>query len=260
MKKKVNSKMKYKSNVWEVISESLKLPFNKPIVFVPTLLVAAVALVAGGLLYLGSLIFTYAQGNLASSATIWAILAVELLIGLAIVLAALYSILVLMAGYLALIKDLLQGKKADLRSMWKQGKDLWLRLLGTQLLVALVILTPAILLAAILFLLSLVITRNIIWISAYAIVAIILLGLFYVLFSLSASYLIIENKGALDAVRKSFRVAKRNYFELFGLLIIFFALSIIVNSAPIEVVASLLSWFVGIAQAIALMRFSLIKN
>ncbi len=256
MKKRVGTVSTGKSNVWEMTVSSFKKLLENPILIVPYFLatfflvigviLSGLALVAFGIvgLDLSLLPFTGAQ------------FALGLISSLILALLFTFVYLVINAGALGMVKDISQGKKTSLKAMMAYGKKFWLRYLGVSFLVGVILLAPVLIIIFPYF----VLTPNVWYYYLFGGLMLLAVLLFALFFSLSLNYLLLEDRGVVNSIKRSFYVAKKNYLDLLLLVVLFAVISGIVGLIPYDPVAGILHFFINIARTIAFMIFAIEKK
>ena len=149
---------------------------------------------------------------------------IALLIALGILL--LLSIIAAASFFEGSLLGMINSKKPGFRE-FRSGKKFFSRIFSFNLLLAAIV----ILIAAIIFVLALLAVK---W--AALIVFIILLTLafmiFLLFFTLSPFYIVIDNAGIKNSIRKSFRIVKKNFWGLVLLLILTSLICMILRIIP----------------------------
>ena len=170
-----------------------------------------------------------------------------------LVIAMIFAVLYFGLGALGLAKEIAEKRKAKWKHVNQYWKKFWVRYLGVTLIIILVFIS----IAAVVYLLSLLIRilgGEIAFIAALLILGVIgaLIGL---LFMLPPYMLLINNKSIIDAIKQSVKVSKKNYLSLLGVIVIFFVLSLALSFVPY--LGNLFSVIIGATEGIALMMFAL---
>jgi len=249
-----------KENIFALTKRSALQLWNNPILIAPTLL-AILFVGLGAVLALGALLATgfWVSGiEIASPSILWPsmpmiVLASVLLV--AVVASIVLAFAYLQAGFLGMIKETSHGKKTSLKAINHYGQKFWARYIGLNILVGLILLAGMVVLASTeLFFIGLFGQ-----LSAGSIITSGILGILFLMFSalftLPQNYLILEDLKIMASIKKGYNTAKKNYWELVGLLLIFAIISQAVVKAPF--IGGLLSFLFGVVEAIAIMNFAI---
>lgn len=76
-----------------------------------------------------------------------------------------------------------------------------------------------------------------------SVIGMIIFLLIMMLFSLVFPGIVVDNLGTIETIQKSFNIVKKNYFEMFGLLL-FYAIVSIVLMLILTIIGMLICWFV----------------
>ena len=172
-----------------------------------------------------------------------------------IILAAIISVLVLelikayfYSGAIVMASDIVKGKKTNLRVMNKAGKRFLWRYFFVKLIISV-----GIIIWLFIFLLPFILTEkfSLLWILFISVIP---LAFIYVLFLLPEYFVVLDNVGVWDAIKRSIGVVKANYWAMLGLGLLFILMSAVVGFIPW--VGSLLSLIIiAPCQTIAFIIF-----
>jgi len=242
-----------KRNVWKYFTESFKTLWKQPIIVIPLLInviVSFISLMIADFASSGNpLIQEYAATGAIASFSLESFYPLIAIYAVALIISFLISSF-FYAGAIGMIYDVVRKKKTSLKAMVDYGKKFFLRLIGINIVLGLLSMA-----GITIALLPLLIDQT--WLTF---ILTLILGiafvLFMILFLLSNIYLIIQNKGVLASISKSFSVIKKNYFRFILLIILLTACGALVNFIPY--IGMLISQLIiGSASGIAFVLFAL---
>lgn len=141
----------------------------------------------------------------------------------------------LSAGLIGVYRDALKGK-ADLKTMFSVAKEKFWTILGANLLAGLLVTG--------IFVLTLLPGILLVNISSLSIVLFILglitAILLSLLFSLVNQAIVVDNEKAVNSIKKSYFVVRKNYLELLGLIIILVVISFVLSLIPL--IGKVINW------------------
>lgn len=133
------------------------------------------------------------------------------------------------SGAIGMSLEVVNKKKASIKTMFKIGNKFWLSFSGLIILIisliGLISVIPFFLLILTLLILPLM--------PLTIIVSIAIIFSSYIFLSTAPYFLIIKDEGILKSIRYSFNFAKKNYWNIFLVLLIFFLLESIINIIPL---------------------------
>jgi hypothetical protein len=155
----------------------------------------------------------------------------NLLIFAVLVALAVFLSCFLLSGSIGIANEIAKGKKAKFRDMTDYGKRFWLPYLGTSVLIVLIMIFALIIGASVFLAVSMIGLSDIAVSIATAIFALLVL-LFAVLLVPATSLLIVQNSKPVEAIKMSFKLSKRNYMPLLGLILLLVVINIFINLIP----------------------------
>ncbi len=146
---------------------------------------------------------------------------------IAIIAAAILAI-VLGGGLIAVYADALRGR-AELQTMFSVARKKFFRILGANVLAGLIIIGIYIMVFALSAAFSLI---SSVLFLAFFILSFIAAALISILFSFVNQAVIIDNRKAVDSVKTSVKVVKLNYLQFLALTIVLAVMSVVVSFIP----------------------------
>lgn len=144
---------------------------------------------------------------------------------------ALFLSCFLLSGSIGIANEICRGKKAKFHDLLEYGKKFWFSYLIVSLLIGLIMIFSLIIGIPIFLAVSLLGFGDSI-INAITSVFATLVILFAVIFVPATSLLIVQDLGPLEAIKATFRLSKRNYMGLLGLILALVVINIFINLVP----------------------------
>lgn len=142
------------------------------------------------------------------------------------------------AGLVRVFADALKGK-ARLEAVFSTARQKFWTVIATNLIV-LLLLAPLYILAILAS--GLLAGGGELMVLSYFFVSLIPIALVAILFSLTNQAIVIDGYGAIDSVRKSVSIVKKNYLQFLGLVALLILLTMLISFVPI--LGSLINFFV----------------
>lgn len=236
-----------KRSVFEIIKSAVKGFLKNPIILIPGLLLLLI-------IWAGSFLIKYMF-----------LVGLDLFISvpLSIILAGIIisAMFYLGLGGLGMAKEIVDRKKAK----WSNIQTYWNKFYGKYIGISIAILLIITGIGIVAALLGWIVTLLTGGVTTVAWIAFSILGLITILvallFSLSTSLLLIENKTVKKSINRSIKVVKNNYGSLILLLAIFMITSIVLQLIPLGQIGNtiwqgLVGLIIGVVQTISLMMFA----
>lgn len=207
----------YKKNFWQIVGATILLSA----VVIGILIAGFLPLVFSGLFSISKFLTTTQfqwSSELITSVFIFFV---------AMVVAAILSI-ALGGGLVAVYMDALKGK-AKLQTMFSFARKKFFTILGANVLAGIIIAGMFLIAIAVAAAFTLI---NPLIFSIFFVLGLIATLLISLLFSLVNQAVVVDDKKAVDAVKKSIEVVKSNYLQFLALTIIIAVISIIISFVP----------------------------
>lgn len=137
----------------------------------------------------------------------------------------------LLSGSIGIANEICRGKKAKFHSIIEYGKRFWFSYFITSLLIGLIMIFSLIILIPVFLAISLLGFGDII-INIITTVFAVLVILFAVIFIPATSLLIVQNLRPIEAIKATFRLNRKNYMGLLGLILMLVTINIFISLVP----------------------------
>ncbi|MFC1686255.1 hypothetical protein ACFLZZ_04530 [Nanoarchaeota archaeon] len=226
-----------KRGILDFISKSFEGVVKNPIILLPGLIVMVLA-------WIGVFLATYARAEGVDYTNLILLVAV-------IALLAGFAILYFGLGGLGMAKEIVENRKAKWKNISQYWNKFWQKYLGAVVVLILVFAVLAAIIFGLINLLGYVLVEWPLFIASMLLVLI--GGLIGILFLLLPYFVLVTNKDVKESLKSCIKFAKKNYFPLLLLLIVFFVLNMVLSRVPY--IGSLLGIVISAAESIALMSF-----